>query len=162
VSFFMLTNYKTTARWLLVSACSAIVLPVMAQQSGTAVSAATLASTLIAPSATSTDASPSLQELVRKPLVLRGTLGNDQIQVRVQPKVNEDGLEGKYFIFGQSAQVLLAGEVDQNELIMEESYNGKDVSGDWQGTFKDGVLSGTWSSLDGSVNKQFTLKITAP
>jgi hypothetical protein len=104
----------------------------------------------------------NLQELVRKPVVLRGTLGNQQIELDLQPKANEDGLEGKYFVFGQSAQVLVAGEVDQNDLIMEESYNGKDVSGDWQGSLQHDVLSGTWSSLDGSVSKPFALKVATP
>jgi hypothetical protein len=107
-------------------------------------------------------AAASLQELVRQPLVLRGTLGTEQVQLNVRPKTGEDGLEGKYFIFGQSAQILLAGEVDQNELVMEESYNGKDVSGEWDGSYQDGVLSGTWSSLDGKINKSFMLKVGHP
>jgi hypothetical protein len=127
-------------------------LPVMAQHApaGTAASPAAL----LAPA--------NLQELVRRPVILRGTLGDQQIELDLQPKVNEDGLEGKYFVFGQSAQVLVAGEVDQNDLIMEESYNGKDVSGDWQGSLQHDVLSGTWSSLDGSVSKPFTLKVATP
>jgi hypothetical protein len=102
--------------------------------------------------------SGSLQDLVRKPIVLRGTLGDDKIQLSLRPKVDEDGLEGQYFIFGQGSQILLAGEVDQNDLMMEESHNGKDVSGQWEGSFKNGVLSGTWSTLDGSVTKPFSLK----
>ncbi|WP_157212511.1 hypothetical protein [Herbaspirillum sp. CF444] len=100
----------------------------------------------------------SLQDIVRKPLVLRGTLGGDKIQLSLRPKVDEDGLEGQYFVFGQGSQILLAGEVDQNDLVMEESHNGKDVSGQWEGSFKNGVLSGTWSTLDGSVTKPFSLK----
>ncbi|WP_034297586.1 hypothetical protein [Herbaspirillum sp. RV1423] len=104
----------------------------------------------------------TLQDIVRKPVVLRGTLGDDKIQLTLQPKSNEDGFEGKYFIFGQSAQILLAGEVDQNDLMMEESHNGKDVSGQWEGRFKSGLLSGTWSTLDGAVAKPFSLKIGTP
>lgn len=100
----------------------------------------------------------SLQDIVRKPVVLRGTLGDDKVQLSLRPKVDEDGLEGQYFIFGQGSQILLAGEVDQNDLMMEESHNGKDVSGQWEGSFKNGVLSGTWSTLDGSVTKPFSLK----
>ncbi|MFL9877525.1 hypothetical protein PQR63_03980 [Herbaspirillum rhizosphaerae] len=100
----------------------------------------------------------SLEDIVRKPIVLRGTLGDDKIQLSLRPKVDEDGLEGQYFIFGQGSQILLAGEVDQNDLMMEESHNGKDVSGQWEGNFKNGVLSGTWSTLDGSVTKPFSLK----
>lgn len=120
-----------------------------AQQSGSA--AATV--TAIVPG--------SLQDIVRKPLVLRGTLGDDKIQLSLRPKADEDGLEGQYFVFGQGSQILLAGEVDQNDLMMEESHNGKDVSGQWEGSFKNGVLSGTWSTLDGSVTKPFSLKAGA-
>jgi len=110
----------------------------------------------------SATASANLQDLLRKPLTLRGTLGSEQIQMSLQPKPNEDGTKGTYFIFGQSAQILLAGEADQNAMIMEESYNGKDVSGEWDGSFKDGVLSGTWSSLDDAVHKPFMLKLSTP
>src|SRR5450830_1595200 len=115
--------------------------------------------------ATTTTAPPaavSLQELVRKPLVLRGSLGADRVQLSLQPKADEDGLEGKYFVFGQGTQILLAGEVDQNDLMMEESQNGKDVSGQWEGSLNNGVLSGTWSTLDGAVSKPFSLTIGKP
>jgi hypothetical protein len=104
----------------------------------------------------------SLQEVLSKPVLLRGTLGAERVQISLKPKADEDGLEGKYFVFGQSAQILLAGEVDQNDLMMEESHNGKDVSGQWEGSFKNGLLSGTWSTLDGSVAKPFSLKVGAP
>jgi len=104
----------------------------------------------------------SLQDVLSKPAVLRGTLGDERVQLSVKPKADEDGLEGKYFVFGQSAQIFLAGEVDQNDLMMEESHNGKDVSGQWEGSFKNGLLSGTWSTLDGSVTKPFSLKVGAP
>jgi len=104
----------------------------------------------------------SLQEVLSKPVLLRGTLGAERVQISLKPKADEDGLEGKYFVFGQSAQILLAGEVDQNDLMMEESHNGKDVSGQWEGSFKNGLLSGTWSKLDGSVAKPFSLKVGAP
>ncbi len=120
-----------------------------AQQSG----GATAVATMIVPG--------SLQDIVRKPLVLRGTLGDDKIQLSLRPKVDEDGLEGQYFVFGQGSRILLAGEVDQNDLMMEESHNGKDVSGQWEGSFKNGVLSGTWSTLDGTVTKPFSLKAGA-
>ncbi len=104
----------------------------------------------------------SLQDVLSKPVVLRGTLGDARIQLSLKPKADEDGLEGNYFVFGQSAQILLAGEVEQNDLMMEESHNGKDVSGQWEGSFKNGLLSGTWSTLDGSVAKPFSLKVGAP
>lgn len=107
-------------------------LPVVAQQAA-----------VLAPSAAPVVVPGSLQDIVRKPIVLRGTLGVDKIQLVLRPKVDEDGFEGQYFIFGQGSQILLAGEVDQNDLMMEESHNGKDVSGQWEGNFKDGILSGT-------------------
>jgi hypothetical protein len=117
-----------------------------------------------APTATASAAAApgSLQAVLGNPAVLRGTLGDDRIQLSLKPKADEDGLEGKYFVFGQSVQILLAGEVDQNDLMMEESHNGKDVSGQWEGSFKNGLLSGTWSTLDGSVTKPFSLKVGAP
>lgn len=104
----------------------------------------------------------SLQDILRKPAVMRGTLGGDKIQLTLAPKTDEDGFQGKYFIFGQSAQVLLAGEVAQNDLMMEESRNGKDVSGQWEGSFRNGVLSGTWSSPDDAVTKPFSLRPGKP
>ncbi|WP_233526713.1 MULTISPECIES: hypothetical protein [unclassified Herbaspirillum] len=143
------------SRLLLVLALSGLTVCLHAQQvvAGAAVTAAT----------TPAVAAPgSLQEALSKPAVLRGTLGDERVQLSVKPKADEDGLEGKYFVFGQSAQILLAGEVDQNDLMMEESHNGKDVSGQWEGSFKDGLLSGTWSTLDGSVTKPFSLKVGAP
>ena len=106
-------------------------------------------------------ASASLQNLMRAPLVLRGTLGAEQIQVHLRPKSDEDGIEGSYFVFGQGVQILLAGEVDHDDLIMEESLNGQDVSGQWEGVFKGGFVSGTWSSPDGAQSKPFVLSLGA-
>jgi hypothetical protein len=141
------------SRLLLALALSLFSVCTQAQQAGAGTAAAT------APAAA---APGSLQDLVSKPVLLRGTLGAERVQISLKPKADEDGLEGKYFVFGRSAQILLAGEVDQNDLMMEESYNGKDVSGQWEGSFKNGLLSGTWSTLDGSVTKPFSLKVDAP
>jgi hypothetical protein len=143
------------ARLLLVFALSGFSISIQAQQAV----AGAVATTATAPV---TAAPGSLQALLGKAAVLRGTLGDDRIQLSLKPKADEDGLEGNYFVFGQSAQILLAGEVDQNDLMMEESHNGKDVSGQWEGSFKNGLLSGTWSTLDGSVTKPFSLKVGAP
>lgn len=104
----------------------------------------------------------NFQDLTHKTLVLRGTLGDEQVQMILHPKPDEDGFAGTYFIFGQSEQILLAGEADHDDLQMEESHNGKDVSGEWSGEFKNGVLSGTWSTLDGAVSKPFVLNVTIP
>lgn len=140
-----------------------LLLPLVLSMSAWSVGAQQVATTATAASAAvPAIIAGSLQDLVRKPLVLRGSLGSDKIQLVLRPKTDEDGFEGQYFIFGQGPQILLAGEVDQNDLMMEESHNGKDVSGQWEGSFKDGVLSGTWSTLDGSVSKPFELKIGAP
>ncbi len=146
------------SRLLLVFALSGFTVCIQAQQ----VVAGAAATTATAPVASTAAAPGSLQDMLSKPVVLRGTLGGDRIQLSMKPKADEDGLEGNYFVFGQGAQILLAGEVDQNDLMMEESHNGKDVSGQWEGSFKNGLLSGTWSTLDGSVTKPFSLKVGAP
>lgn len=94
-----------------------------------------------------------------KPVVLRGTLGDKQIQMQLRPKEEfEGGVEGQYFAFGQSQQVLVAGELADDQLFMEESINGRDVSGDWVGVYKDGVLTGEWQSLAGD-SKTFRLEV---
>jgi len=146
------------SRLLLVFALSGFTISIQAQQ----VAAGAAATRAMAPVPSTAAALGSLQDVLSKPAVLRGTLGGERIQLSVKPKVDEDGVEGSYFVFGQGAQILLAGEVDQNDLMMEESHNGKDVSGQWEGSFKNGLLSGTWSTLDGSVTKPFSLKVGAP
>ncbi|SNS76030.1 hypothetical protein SAMN06265795_10679 [Noviherbaspirillum humi] len=93
------------------------------------------------------------------PVVLRGTLGERQIQMQLRPKTGEEGIEGDYFAFGSSAKVLLAGEADAGELVMEESENGTDVSGHWLGTVNGDSISGNWESLDGSVQRPFQLQV---
>ncbi|HVL75528.1 MAG TPA: hypothetical protein VM406_05890 [Noviherbaspirillum sp.] len=94
-----------------------------------------------------------------KPVVLRGTLGDASIQMQLRPKEEfEGGVEGQYFAFGQSGHVLVAGEVDGDEVFMEESVNGRDVSGDWAGRFHDGVFSGEWQGMQGEV-RPFRLEI---
>ncbi|RJG06231.1 hypothetical protein D3870_09595 [Noviherbaspirillum cavernae] len=101
-----------------------------------------------------------LAQTFANPVSLRGTLGSEQIQINLRPKVPaEDGIEGDYFVFGKSQRILLAGEVDGNEVLMEESENGTDVSGQWIGTVDAGTFRGDWQSADGSVSKPFALKI---
>lgn len=97
-----------------------------------------------------------------KPVALRGTLGDAQIQVNLRTKEEfEDGVEGGYFFFGRSQNVLLAGEIEGNELLLEESENGTDVSGQWAGTLSGDTIAGEWQSADGAVIKPFQLKILA-
>jgi hypothetical protein len=105
-----------------------------------------------------TPATPSSSQFV-VPLVLRGTLGDVQVQVNLRPKPDiKDGLEGDYFVFGRSQKILLAGEVEGSDLFLEESENGIDVSGHWNGSFSGDAISGDWQSADGSVSKPFALK----
>lgn len=104
----------------------------------------------------------SAKAMFIKPVVLRGTLGDAQIQVNLRTKEEfEDGVEGEYFVFGRSQNVLLAGEIEGNELLLEESENGTDVSGQWAGTLSGDTIVGEWQSAEGSVTKPFQLKILA-
>jgi hypothetical protein len=103
--------------------------------------------------------SPASPTLLVRPVFLRGTLGDAQVQVNLRPKADiEDSLEGDYFIFGSSQKVLLAGEIEGNDMFLEESENGTDVSGQWNGALSGDTISGNWLSADGSVTKPFTLR----
>lgn len=99
------------------------------------------------------------QDLMAHAIVLRGDIDGRAIQLSLQPKKNEDGLEGRYFFFGGSPEILVAGEVEGDDLVMEESVNGKDVSGQWEGHRQGNAITGTWSNTDGSVTKPFSLQI---
>ena len=110
--------------------------------------------------ASADDAADSLrQSLMGRSLVMRGELGGQRIQLAIEPKNNEDGLHGRYFVFGESTEILLAGEVDGDDLLMEESRNGRDVSGQWEGHRQGTAIVGTWSSPDGSVTRPFSLQL---
>ena len=102
---------------------------------------------------------PGSHWLYAAPVTLRGTLGDAPIQMQLRPKPDEEGLEGDYFRFGASARVLLAGEVDGGELVMEESENGTDVSGQWIGSIEGRRISGTWQDAEGAVSKPFVLNV---
>ncbi len=102
----------------------------------------------------------SLQQvLMGHALVLRGQIDGRALQLSLQPKKNEDGLEGRYFFFGGSPEILVAGEVEGDDFIMEESINGRDVSGQWEGHREGQSITGTWSSADGSITKPFALQL---
>lgn len=92
-------------------------------------------------------------------IALRGTLGESLIQVRLRPKAEYEGVEGEYFRFGESAKILLAGEADDDEILLEESENGTDVSGHWEGKRRGNLMQGTWQSVDGVISKPFILTI---
>jgi hypothetical protein len=103
---------------------------------------------------------PTGKLLQAGPLFLRGTLGEDQVQASLRAKTDPDeGFEGDYFLFGHSQKVLLAGELEGADVFMEESVNGTDVSGQWNGKLDGNVINGTWQSADGLVTKPFTMKI---
>ncbi len=102
----------------------------------------------------------SLQQvLMGHALVMRGQIDGRAIQLSLQPKKNEDGLEGRYFFFGGSPEILVAGEVEGDDFIMEESLNGRDVSGQWEGHREGQSITGTWSSADGAITKPFALQL---
>lgn len=103
--------------------------------------------------------SAPINPVFTKPLLLRGKLGDAQMQASLRPKTDMEGVEGEYFIFGGSGTVLLAGEVDSEGVFLEESENGTDVSGQWDGKLTGDTIAGEWQSADGKVKKPFTLKI---
>jgi hypothetical protein len=97
--------------------------------------------------------------LFARPVVLRGTLGDARIEMQLRPKADPaEGLEGEYIVFGRSGHILLAGETEADGLLMEESENGTDVSGQWDGRQDGASVRGTWQSADGSLSKPFILK----
>ena len=105
-------------------------------------------------------ASPNL---FAKPLTLRGTLGDAKIEMHLQLKPDPtEGIQGTYVVAGQSGKILLAGESENTDVIMEESVNGKDVSGEWAGTLVDDTFRGTWSTTDDAVTKPFVLVVQQP
>ncbi len=103
----------------------------------------------------------AVEKLFASAPVFRGELGELTIQVSLRQKEDmREGLEGEYFVFGRSQKILLAGEFDRDGAIfLEESENGQNVSGQWEGNFDGDTFRGVWSSSDGSVEKPFTLKL---
>lgn len=108
-----------------------------------------------------TSPTAATKTLFLKPIVLRGTLGDAQIQATLRTKQDfEDGVEGDYFLFGHSLRILLAGEIEGDELLLEESENGTDVSGQWTGKITGDLIAGEWQSANGEITKPFQLRIT--
>ncbi|HJV87075.1 MAG TPA: hypothetical protein VJ698_16545 [Noviherbaspirillum sp.] len=94
------------------------------------------------------------------PVTMQGMLGQAQIQGTLRNKAEKDeGIEGEYFVSGQPQRVLLAGEIEGDDFFLEESENGKDVSGQWTGKLAGDTISGEWQSPDGKVTKPFILRI---
>jgi hypothetical protein len=95
-----------------------------------------------------------------KSLELHGTLGTQTIQMHLEVKPEEeDGWRGYYVVAGK--KILLAGEADGQSLSLEESENGIDVSGQWEGKWEGKLLRGTWSSEDGQRSLAFVLEQSA-
>lgn len=108
-------------------------------------------------------AAADAKQLFVKPVALRGTLGGEAIQMNLRAKEEfADGVEGDYFRFGQSNKVLLAGEIDGEEVFLEESENGTNISGEWNGKLTGDTFSGQWLSADGKDGKPFSLRIVRP
>lgn len=100
----------------------------------------------------------AFSHLLSHPVVLKGTLAGAAIEMQLRLKPDESAaLEGSYVLNGQTGHVLVAGEFEQDALTMEESVNGKDVSGLWDGLYDGKTLTGNWSSLDGTVLRPFVL-----
>jgi hypothetical protein len=98
--------------------------------------------------------------LFSRPVLLRGTLGDQPVQMQVRPKAAVDeGMEGEYFVFGRSQKILLAGEIEAEDVFFEESENGTDVSGQWDGKREGEAIRGNWLSADGAVSKPFLLTV---
>ena len=107
---------------------------------------------------------PAVVNIFSKPIQLRGKLGKDQVQMRLQPKLEDaDSVEGSYIVAGGKRnggqKILLAGEVSGNKLTMEESEDGVDVSGQWDGELHGHTLRGVWQSDDGKRSEDFVLEL---
>ena len=99
--------------------------------------------------------------LFASPIELRGKLGVRPIRMYLRPKTEDrDSVEGSYIVERQSShKILLAGEVTLDKLSMEESVDGKDVSGQWDGNVQGNVVRGVWESADGSIQQEFSLEL---
>ena len=98
--------------------------------------------------------------LLARPATLRGKIGAQPIEMHLQMKVPADeGIEGDYLLTGQTHKILLAGESENDNLSLEESENGSDISGLWDGVIDGRTIRGTWTSADGSVVKPFELSV---
>jgi hypothetical protein len=90
------------------------------------------------------------------PGLYRGTLGTEQIELRLSLQESaEDSVEGSYVVFGKPDTIVVVGEFEAGELVMEESHNGVDVSGAWSGKIRGDHLVGTWTDQDGGDEKPF-------
>ena len=98
--------------------------------------------------------------LLMKPVTLRGTLDTKPVAMHLRAKVPADeGIEGDYVLGDGVRKILLAGESENKKLSLEESENGIDISGTWEGVLDDRTLRGIWTSADGDTVKPFALVV---
>jgi hypothetical protein len=107
---------------------------------------------------------PMSNPVFSRQIELRGKLGKDIVQMKLQPKLEDaDSVEGSYLVQGgkrnHGNKILLAGEITGNKLTMEESEDGVDVSGQWDGELIGTSLRGTWQSDDGKRSENFSLEL---
>jgi hypothetical protein len=84
--------------------------------------------------------------------VYRGHIGEHQVEMTLNLDADSpDSVHGWYLIEGDPshAKVLLAGELEDEALSMEESKNGVDVSGHFNAVLAAGEFSGEWSDING-------------
>lgn len=118
------------------------------------------------PAAQAQQPAPMSNPVFAKPQLLRGKLGKDTVQMQLQPKTEDiDSVEGSYIVLGgkrnHGNKILLAGEINANKLSMEESEDGVDVSGQWDGELTGTTLRGVWQSDDGKISQNFVLELVA-
>lgn len=93
----------------------------------------------------------------------RGQIGSREVQVQlVLDRSAEDSVTGSYFFFGEGTNILLAGEFEGNQLHLEESQNGIDVSGTWDATMDSDHIRGTWNDDDETGHLNFDLRRIGP
>lgn len=89
-----------------------------------------------------------------------GMLDGRQIVLRigVNPEDPEE-LNGEYQFLPNGPVILIAGGRDGNNLTLEESDDGTEISGQWVGFYAtDGSLSGERMNVDQSDSRPFALK----
>ena len=107
---------------------------------------------------------PMSNPFFAQPIELSGKLGDDRVVMHLQPKTEDrDSVEGSYLLPGskrnKGGKILLAGEIGGNKLSMEESEDGVDVSGQWDGELSGKTIRGVWQSDDGKLTKDFVLEL---
>ncbi len=151
---------RSALKWLVLPLLLTSLVPAFAADPASSTSSTSTPASTNSPASATAPAPPLVHSpaasLLAKPVTLRGKLGDQAIQVHLHLKEQiDEGVEGDYFLFGRTQKILLAGEVDNNTLALEESENGTDISGQWDGKIDGNVIRGTWTSADASVTKSF-------